>query len=122
MKNVKFQMSYPEGHRHFQLQISYKKKRPLGIGDLTFEIRDSRQWRVGFTILELLIVMSVVTIIGLTSVPFLSRFYTQNAVSNTYDQLTGELRKAQTYAMIGKQNGPWGVYLNTVSKKIILYQ
>ena len=78
----------------------------------------------GFTIIELLVVVALVTIIGLTSVPFLSRFFLQNAVTNTYDQLAGELRKAQTYAMEGKQNGPWGVYLNTSSNpyKIILYQ
>jgi Tfp pilus assembly protein FimT len=77
-----------------------------------------------FTSLELLIVIVLVAIIGLTSVPFLSRFFTQNATSDTYARLLGELRKAQTYAMMGKQNGPWGVFYDTSggAKKIILYQ
>jgi Tfp pilus assembly protein FimT len=74
----------------------------------------------GFTLIELLIIMAIVTLIGLTSVPFLSRFYLQNAVQTTYDQLGAELRKAQTYALEGKQNGPWGVHLGGGS--MILFQ
>ncbi len=63
----------------------------------------------GFTLIELLLVISIVIIIGTFSVVFFSRFLTQNAVANTQDQLVGELRKAQIYAMMGKQNGNWGV-------------
>src|SRR5437870_896099 len=75
---------------------------------------------LGFTLIEVLIVMALVTLVGLTSVPFLSRFFTQNAVENTYEQLKGELGKAQTYAMSGKQNGSWGVHNGTGS--IVLFQ
>src|SRR5438045_2021465 len=74
----------------------------------------------GFTLIEVLIVMALAILIGLTSVPFLSRFFTQNTVENTYEQLKGELRKAQTYAMIGKQNGSWGVHYG--SSQMTLFQ
>lgn len=63
----------------------------------------------GFTLIELLIVIAIVALIGLSSVAFYSRFFIQNAVSNSVDQLTSQLRKAQTYAMAGKNESHWGV-------------
>ncbi|MEK7559217.1 MAG: prepilin-type N-terminal cleavage/methylation domain-containing protein [Patescibacteria group bacterium] len=63
----------------------------------------------GFTLIELLLVISIILTIGSFSVVFFSRFLTQNAVANTQDRLLGQLRKAQMYAMMGKQNGNWGV-------------
>jgi prepilin-type N-terminal cleavage/methylation domain-containing protein len=74
----------------------------------------------GFTVIELLIVIALVVIIAGMSVSFYSRFLTQNAVANTVDQLVGELRKAQLYSMMGRQNGTWGVAYN--SNKITLFQ
>ncbi|MEK7573852.1 MAG: prepilin-type N-terminal cleavage/methylation domain-containing protein [Patescibacteria group bacterium] len=63
----------------------------------------------GFTLIELLLVISIMLTVGSFSVVFFSRFLTQNAVANTQDRLLGQLRKAQMYAMMGKQNGNWGV-------------
>jgi prepilin-type N-terminal cleavage/methylation domain-containing protein len=74
----------------------------------------------GFTLIELLLVISIIIIIGTFSVVFFSRFLTQNAVANTQDQIIGELRKAQLYAIEGKQNGSWGVSFG--SNKITLFQ
>jgi len=74
----------------------------------------------GFTLIELLLVISIVLIIGTFSVIFFSRFLTQNAVSNTQDQLIGQLRKAQVYAMMGRRNGNWGVRFG--SNTITLFQ
>lgn len=78
------------------------------------------QKKMGFTIIELLLVISIITIVGIMSVVFFSRFLTQNAVSNAQDQLIGEIRKAQLYAMMGKQNGNWGVRFG--SNTITLFQ
>lgn len=74
----------------------------------------------GFTFIELLLVISITLIIGSYSAVFFSRFISQNAVSNTQDQLTNQLRKAQLYAMMSKQNSNWGV--NFSSNTITLYQ
>ena len=79
-----------------------------------------KSFGVGFTLIELLLVISIVLIIGTFSVVFFSRFLTQNAVANSQDQLITELRKAQIYAMMGKQNGNWGVRFG--SNKITLFQ
>lgn len=75
----------------------------------------------GFTLVELLLVVSIVLIIGTFSAVFYTRFLTQNAVANTQDQLVGQLRKAQIYSMMGKQNGSWGVKYSSITKKITLY-
>lgn len=74
----------------------------------------------GFTFIELILVVAIVIIIGTFSSVFFGRFLIQNAVANTQDQLVGELRKAQLYAMAGRQNGNWGVQFS--SNIITLYQ
>lgn len=76
--------------------------------------------RNGFTLIELLVIIALILIIGLMSVSFYSRSITQNAVANSEDQLVGELRKAQIYSMMGRQNGAWGV--NYGSNTITLFQ
>lgn len=73
----------------------------------------------GITIIELLLVTSIMLILGLMSVSFYSRFLTQNAVDNTTNQLVQSFRKAQVYSMTGKQNEVWGVKYQ--ANKIILY-
>ncbi len=74
-------------------------------------------WQSGFTLIELLMVISLIMIIGSFSVVIFTRFLTQNAVANTQDQVIGELRKAQLYSMMGRQNSGWGVSFaaNTVT-------
>lgn len=74
----------------------------------------------GITLIELLLVMAIVALIGLSSVAFYARFFTQNAVSNTVDQLTSQLHKAQIYAMAGKNESHWGVDYR--SNTITLYR
>lgn len=73
----------------------------------------------GVTIIELLLVVVIISTIGLMSVSFYSRFYTQNAVDNVDNQLVASFRKAQMYSMMGKQNGVWGV--KYVPNTITLY-
>lgn len=73
----------------------------------------------GVTIIELLIVIALISIIGLLSASFYSRFLTQNAVENAQNQLVNSFRKAQVYSMMGKQNGVWGVRYG--SNTITLY-
>lgn len=71
--------------------------------------------QTGLTLIELLLVVAIMTTLSILSAPFFSRFLTQNAVSNTTDQLVNSLRKAQMYSMMGKQNGQWGVHNGTTS-------
>jgi len=73
----------------------------------------------GFTLIELILVISLMLLLGTLSTAFAARFFTQNSVANTTDQLIGEFRQAQTNAMMGRKNGNWGV--NYSSNKITLY-
>jgi prepilin-type N-terminal cleavage/methylation domain-containing protein len=66
----------------------------------------------GFTLIELLLVVALMLIIGTASVPFYSRFFTQNSVGNTADKIIQLTRKAQFYAMTSKRSNTtgWGIY------------
>ncbi|HZE87879.1 MAG TPA: prepilin-type N-terminal cleavage/methylation domain-containing protein [Methylomirabilota bacterium] len=74
----------------------------------------------GFTLIELMVVMSLIASLGFLSTGFYARFYSQNNVANVVDQLTGELHKAQIYSMIGKQKEAWGVHNGAT--QIVLFQ
>jgi prepilin-type N-terminal cleavage/methylation domain-containing protein len=63
----------------------------------------------GFTLIELILVVAMILILTTMSTSFYSRFINQNSVINASDQLVMQLRKAQMYAMMGKQNSNWGV-------------
>lgn len=76
----------------------------------------------GFTIIELLLVVSIVAVISGLSVPFYGRFLTQNAVSNTVDQLVASFHKAQFYAMMSRKSNASGWGVNFGSQTITLYQ
>jgi len=73
----------------------------------------------GFTMVELLLVIGLTIVVGSMSAIFYSRFLIQTAVLNAVDQVAGQMRKAQTYAMAGKQNGNWGV--SFTAPTLILY-
>lgn len=74
---------------------------------------------LGITVIELLLVTSIMLTLGVMSISFYARFLTQNAVDNTATRLINSFRKAQIYSMTGKQNGIWGV--KYVSNKITMY-
>lgn len=66
-----------------------------------------------FSLIELILVVTIVLTLGVLSTVFYSRFLNQNSVANVSDQFASQLRKAQIYAMAGKQNTSWGVRYDT---------
>ncbi len=75
----------------------------------------------GITVVELLLVTSIILTLGVMSISFHSRFIMQNALDNTANQLIGSFRKAQIYSLMGKQNGVWGVKYSSPANEITLY-
>lgn len=76
----------------------------------------------GVTLIELLLVIAVISALGILSASFYSRFLTQNAVSNTSDQIVSSLRKAQLYSMSSKESaGVWGVKFTSSPRQITLF-
>lgn len=74
----------------------------------------------GFTLIELILVVSLMLTLGVMTTVFYSRFLTQSSVSNVQDQLLSSLRKAQIYAMTSKRGSSWGVRYG--SNTITLYK
>lgn len=74
----------------------------------------------GLTFIELLLIMALISTISAMTPIFYSRFLLQNAVINTQNQLSGSLRKAQIYSMLGKQGSAWSV--NYSSNTITLFK
>lgn len=68
--------------------------------------------KYGFSLIEFILVIAIILALGALSSVFYSRFLNQNSVSTVSDQFASELRKAQIYAMAGKQNTNWGVKYN----------
>lgn len=66
----------------------------------------------GFTVIEFLLVMAIFFVIAGAAPAFYSRFFFQDAVSETAERLAGSLRSAQGLALTGKGGAPWGVSIN----------
>lgn len=62
-----------------------------------------------FTLIELFLVIVIIAILATASAPFYSRFVLQVETANTADSLASTLRKAQSYAMAGKNDSTWTV-------------
>lgn len=85
-----------------------------------FKNLNSKRIKAGFTFVELILLVGMILILTTMSTAFYSRFINQNSVANASDQIVMQLRKAQMYAMMGKQNSNWGVGYS--SNTITLYR
>jgi type II secretory pathway pseudopilin PulG len=65
----------------------------------------------GATLIEIIIVISIISILGLLSRPLVTNMILRNNFDTSVDQVVGSIRKAQAYAMDGKATGDWGVCL-----------
>lgn len=74
----------------------------------------------GLTLIELLLVISLILIIGATATPFFSRFIIQNSYETTVDKVISTIRKAQAYSLSSKNGAVWGVCYT--GNKIRLFQ
>ena len=76
--------------------------------------------RRGYTLVELLLTVALISILAGISTAFYARFINQNGQANTIDRFVGGLRKAKTYAMSGKANSNWGAAYS--AGKIYVYR
>lgn len=65
----------------------------------------------GFSLIELIIVIAIIMIIGVTATTFGAGTLLQNNLETDKGMLVSSLRKAQNYAMVKKNNLVWGVCL-----------
>ena len=76
--------------------------------------------RTGFTVIELIIVVSLISLIGASLSPFVTRTLSDVNLSTSTRNVVTMLRKAQTYAMDNKGNTIWGVCTN--AGQVYLFQ
>lgn len=74
----------------------------------------------GFTLIEVMLTMSLMALLALLASPFYGRFIFSQEVSVVRDELNGSFAKAQLYSMTGKNASPWGVAVS--GGDIILFQ
>jgi prepilin-type N-terminal cleavage/methylation domain-containing protein len=68
----------------------------------------------GFTIIELLIVIGIIAVLAAATTPFLSQIVLRVNTETTLDKTISAFRKAQSYAMDGKDNSAvWGACITT---------
>lgn len=63
----------------------------------------------GLTFIELLMIVAIVMIIAAGASPFYVNLISKNNLNSTVNGFESTLRKAQTYAVSGKDNTTWGV-------------
>lgn len=74
----------------------------------------------GFTLIELLLTVTIITALGIGASTYYSRFLLANSIEVTKNNYIMNLRKAQTYAALGKNDSNWGVRYS--SNEITLFK
>jgi type IV fimbrial biogenesis protein FimT len=76
----------------------------------------------GFTLIELILVIAIISIVATLSIPFIQTFQTSSDLYTYVDTVTKTLRRARQQAVSGQDSSSWGVYFNNDEKKIILFK
>lgn len=84
--------------------VSNYQQHPGFVRDIPFVVK-------GFTLIELILVISILSLLGVIVTPFATRFVGTNNLEVATDQILGSIRKAQAYSMDGKDDSNWGVCL-----------
>jgi prepilin-type N-terminal cleavage/methylation domain-containing protein len=67
----------------------------------------------GFTLLELLLSVAIITILGGVAVPLYSIYESKTSVSVLSDAVVDSLRSTALFSVSGKENSQWGVHFDT---------
>lgn len=76
--------------------------------------------RRGFTLIEFILVVSLVIFVGLLADSFYGRFLFSQEQRIVQDAVEAGVTKARTYAMAGKRGSAWGVTVQ--GQRLILFQ
>lgn len=64
---------------------------------------------IGFTLMEVLIVVVLMTLFLLLTIPFGIEFYREQVIEEQTSSLTNNLKIAQSHALSGKNDSSWGI-------------
>ena len=77
---------------------------------------------MGFTLLEMTLVLALVLVLAMTAGMSLSGFFSSRQLETYTDAVTQSLRQAQTYAMARYRDSTWGIYFDTDSNRWTLFK
>jgi prepilin-type N-terminal cleavage/methylation domain-containing protein len=88
-----------------------------------FQKKSDIRWP-GFTLIELIIVVSCLAILLAIVLPGIKNFQMKKDLTNTAEEIIGTLRLAQTKAVNSEQVSKWGVYFDktTSPQKYVLFK
>lgn len=79
-------------------------------------------FKKGFTLIEILLVVGIVAVIFSFSAPYGLRFYRSQLIEEARSNVIEALRRARHYAILQKNDSAWGVKIDTENSKYILFQ
>lgn len=65
--------------------------------------------RSGFTFIEIILVLAIIMVVGVTSAAVSNSFLAGESLEGTFEVLRSDMRKAQLYSMNGRNGSQWGV-------------
>ena len=75
--------------------------------------------RWGFSIIELLLTISIIAILATSTTPVYTNFLARNHLENKTNEVISSLQTAKTNSISGKEDSQWGVNLST---QIVLFK
>lgn len=79
-----------------------------------------KQQSQGFSLIELLLVITIIALLGTAILPVGSSFLIRNHLKNKTNEVVSSLRLAQINTLAGKENSQWGLYIS--ANKIIMFK
>ena len=76
----------------------------------------------GFTLIEILLVVGIITIIAGLSVPFYRSFQVDQEMDIASKEILGTLRDAQNRSITGRDDITWGVHFDLSSNEYGIFQ
>lgn len=75
--------------------------------------------QIGVSFVELLLIITIVTILSVGAYPFGASFLARNHLKNKTNEIISSFRIAQINSISGKEDSQWGVYVD--SSSIIMF-
>lgn len=75
----------------------------------------------GFSYLQVLLVVAVITILGAVAAPYYVQFQSRQQLSETADRLLMDARYTQAKSMQREKNNQWGLHINDADKAYVLF-
>jgi prepilin-type N-terminal cleavage/methylation domain-containing protein len=81
-----------------------------------------RKNKTGFTLIELVIVISIIFIVSAISIVSFGLYEKKSAVENSLEEIIACLKSAQNKTLASEENSQWGVYFDPAQSDYVLFK